>query len=152
MERGKNMIEILRFNFKRKIKEKNMTISAIERKAGLSTNAIRSFLAGRSSNPSIKTLLSACKALECPLSDLTEEHEKDKSIKTISNKILENSILLQLYENCVAASNKVIFEDKLDLSFKNYSKIINETYEFYYSKSDHNIDKDFVKWLIKKHI
>jgi len=60
----------LKEEIRKRMEAKNLSIAALERKAGLNIHAIRNILTGKIRKPSAQCLQATANALECSLLDL----------------------------------------------------------------------------------
>jgi transcriptional regulator with XRE-family HTH domain len=86
---------ILKEKIVEKLKEKNLSISVLERKAGLSIHTIRNILKGRIKNPRAEVLSSVAEVLECSLLDLITPSSFPTSFEQKNNKTSKENILLE---------------------------------------------------------
>jgi len=93
-------------NLKQKIREKlneqNLSVAALEKKAGLKMSAVRNILRGQTRKPSAYTLKKISDALNCKIDDLlVEDHINNKYFckyerQKIPLKFEEPELLLRL--------------------------------------------------------
>jgi transcriptional regulator with XRE-family HTH domain len=144
---------ILKEKIIEKMKEKNLSIGALERKAGLTTHSIRNILKGRIKNPRAETLLAIAESLEYSFLDLIN------ASFSCSNSLQENTITNKK-SNCVehptfmAACAKVVaslLEEKvLNLSLDDYFDMIKAVYFYSLFKELRTPDIKFAKWLLEE--
>lgn len=70
------------------VKEKNLNLNKLAIRAGLSTSTLSSFMAGKSNDPTMSTVLHICEAFDLPLCEffndklfenvMSEEKDDDK--------------------------------------------------------------------------
>ena len=97
------------------MKERNLSIAALERQAGLSTHAVRNIVKGRIKRPSAQSLQAIAKALECSLTDLMKQSPtRNGEAKKIINIIIrkkKNVILndIRLMRECSQTILKTLY-------------------------------------------
>ncbi|NRA89556.1 MAG: helix-turn-helix transcriptional regulator [Simkaniaceae bacterium] len=123
----------------------NLSVSEAERLAGLRISALRNILRGQSKNPSVEILSKLAALFQCSISELMGE-----SID-IKNKHFQTQI--DNFEFFVDFSNfvKTFCEEKhVMLSYKKFSNIQSESYDYTVENKLKTMDKNFTKWLLQK--
>ena len=150
-----NKYETLRERLLQKIEKKNLSVLALERKAGLKSHAIRNIIAGRSKKPHTVILEAAVKVLGCSIEELFSEHKKEIS----SHSLLENFKL----EKTTLINNTRLFRNSVDLvlsiyEHNNYTPfmeqimlIIKIVYDFSDKEQEDEPDKRFAEWIITQY-
>ncbi len=138
-----------------RMEAKNLTIYALEKKAGLNRSAVRNILQGFSKNPSIEILSAVALALDCTLNDLAGTSESGqfsyKSDKKVAHKTKESNLWYKdLYLENVRVLSTLASERGLELNLEQMTNLIQESYKYSLSKNSHNADKDFCNWLISR--
>ena len=143
----------LQEQIRNRMTSKQLSIHALERKAGLKRSAVRNILQGLSKKPSAETLLSIAEALECSINDLVGPdyggHLINAYIKTQNKNTYPWNE--QLYSEAVKMTSKCIQERTLELKLDQVVNLVNETYKYSLNKNSEKIDKDFTKWLVGKY-
>lgn len=140
---AKNLKNIL----SQKINDMGISVSALEKKAGLSANSLRNILKGSSQNPSIETILAISKVLQISLDDLTGSNLSsslsgiNKLSKHEWNPILYKEATVSVIDQALLINPKTSIEEVMYL--------IEETY-IYSLEKNKKIDNSFVNWLVKK--
>ncbi len=138
-----------------RLEDKRLSISTLEKEAGLKKSAVSNILLDRSKKPSYETIKAIAKVFDCSPEELVGIDEKNYNIlntrnaETSSNKQLAWNP--DLYNNTVIAFNK--FCEKNSRLPKNLSAavtIIDEIYNFHLKKKTNNIDDDFVEWIARR--
>ena len=141
---------------RKKLEEKNMSINALERVAGLKANAVHNILKGASRNPKKETLAAIASTFECSVKDLTEgvdETEIISSSNTQTKTSLETnppwdpSLYLKIIETLTTLlSDKAILPPT-----KKIHSLIWEIYLYSLSHEDRKVDPRFVEWFVNKY-
>ena len=138
---------------RKKLEEKNMSINALERIAGLKTNAVHKILKGASKNPKKETLLAIATTFECSVSDLIEGDDilssisSDDKISSEANPTWDPDLYLKIIETLTSIfSNKTVLPPT-----KKIHSLIWEIYLYSLSHEDRKVDPRFVEWLINKY-
>lgn len=140
---------------RKKLEEKNMSINALERVAGLKTNAIHNILKGASRNPKKETLQAIATTFECSVKDLLEGDTEEDSSSSIDQKtssldagpIWDPNLYIRIIETL-----SPILEDKTVCpSTKKIHSIIWEIYLYSIAHEDRKVDHRFVEWIANKY-
>lgn len=147
------MSPYLQKQIQNRLEEKNLTINALEKQAGLKRSAARNILQGLSKKPSAETLKAIANVLGCSVDDLIGPN--DSSLTSISFKTNSTSKVThpwneKLYVNTLNAILKNLKDKKPDLKFEQVTALIGEVYKYSLAKKSDKIDQDFVKWIINK--
>lgn len=150
-----NKYEALKNRLLEKMREKNLSIAALERKAGLKVHAIRNFTLGRSKKPNIENLQAVVKVLECSIEELFNNQKEE--IKSENIFLLyteeEKTILVEnmsLFKNIVELISKIYSSKNYVPSVEQVLFPIKEIYIFC-AKNQYNVpDENFAEWMITK--
>jgi transcriptional regulator with XRE-family HTH domain len=134
----------------KKIKERNINISELERRASLSTGSIRRIVNGLVPNPTIETVVAIANVFNCSIDELLG----NRTIKALNPSelhipkeiIWENnlmkSIFLETYNH--------IQKNNTTTNLQTVVAFILETYNYCLFKKNGVFDKDFYEWYIKQ--
>jgi transcriptional regulator with XRE-family HTH domain len=127
----------------------NITIPALERKAGVKTNAVRNILTGRSKNPNIDTLKAIARALECSLEELiaSEQTEGNLISETRLAKVEDTTLYVQIVDNVLKEYNK----KNIAPTISKLNIVVLEIYSYLHSKKK-AIDVDFIEWMVERNL
>ena len=128
-----------------KMKQQNLSASALEKKAHLKRGIISSITRGISSNPSAQTLIALSKTLGCSIDELL--HDTNLTLDPSSDTDPFDSKLFidaaNILHNLITIQNK-------SLPVVQAIAMIKEVYLYSKNKNISSIDTDFAKWLIHK--
>ena len=147
------MSAILQKQIQRKLDEKNLTVNALEKMAGLKRSAARNILDGYSKKPSAETLKAIADVLGCSVEDLmVPEDARLASMPAQSNVAskITHSWNEKLYVDSIKAISKKLADKKLDLKFEQVTQLAGEVYKYSLAKKTEKIDQDFINWLVNK--
>ena len=135
-----------------RMESKQLTVHALERKAGLNRSAVRNILQGFSKKPSANVLMTIAEALDCTIEDLVGQGNDELSgrIKTVAKTRNAHAWNDKLYIDAVKAVTKFAGEKDSQLKSDRIISLINETYKYSLDKGSDTLDQDFTKWLISK--
>ena len=138
-----------------RLENKRLSISTLEKEAGLKKSAVSNILLDRSKKPSYETIKAIAKVFECSPEELIGIPEEEYN--NLNTRLPEASVNKQiqwkpeLYSNSVMAFND--FCEQNNQFPKNYSSAISliyEIYNFHLQKKTNVIDSDFVEWIAKR--
>lgn len=141
---------------RKKLEEKNMSINALERVAGLKTNAVHNILKGASKNPKKETLLAIASTFECSVKDLTEGVD---DIEVLSFPTSQNTPSQEvnpswdpdLYVQIIDILKPILAKRTAPPLTKKIHSLIWEIYLYSFSHEEKKVDPRFVEWLINKY-
>lgn len=141
---------------RKKLEEKNMSINALERIAGLKTNAVHNILKGASRNPKKETLVAIATTFECSVKDLIEgDLEEETSSSCLHPKIAPTESNIpwdpDLYLKIITALTVILSEKLFAPSTKKIHSLIWEVYLYSLSHEERKVDPRFIEWLINKY-
>ena len=136
------------------MKERKLSIAALERQAGLSIHSIRNILKGRIKKPSAQSLQIIAETLECSLADLVQKspyknEEMGKVIRPLVKK--ENCMILddnELMRECSQMIITLVKDEGKSLSIDDYLNILKNVYSYSASEKIRKVDHKFSKWFI----
>lgn len=134
-------------NLRQIMKKQKISISALERKAGVTVGSVQNILYKRSKNPGIETLLNISKALQTPLYVLIASTEDD-----ISPTLQKTSAPwdINLYADAVIVVKNLILNNDLSLNQREFLECVNKIYEYSQKSLKDKIDLTFAEWTIEE--
>lgn len=152
--RKKSMRSTLRDEIEIRMEAKNLSISALERKSGLTIHSVRNILKGRISKPSARSLQAIADALECSILDLMNPSlskntrlMKPLEVNTKKPTFIDDYALMK---NCFKIVTKLINEKGIYFSVDDYLDCVGIIYTYTLSGEPKMIDLKFVKWVMDK--
>jgi transcriptional regulator with XRE-family HTH domain len=145
------MSSYLQAQIKIRMEAKNLSIYALEKKAGLKRSAVRNIIQGFSKKPGAEVLLAIAQILECTVEDLagSTHHNHPVHIETPSTiRKAQHTWDESLFLDSIAVVSKCL--DNKDTTLEQMLPIILEAYKYSIGKNSNKADVDFVKWLINK--
>ncbi|OJW51124.1 MAG: hypothetical protein BGO67_12405 [Alphaproteobacteria bacterium 41-28] len=133
------------------MKAKDLSLSALEKKAGLKTNIVQNILRGKSKKPSAEILQAVSEVLECTVKDLLnkeeifQENETLESDKEILNNKYEHPKLLQ---DTVKWINDFTTQQDAELTVSQVLTSIQEIYLHSLQTNPIKVDQEFGEWFI----
>jgi transcriptional regulator with XRE-family HTH domain len=134
-------------SIKRKLLEQNLTVSALEKKAGIRPSSLQNIIQGRSKNPNLDTLKTVAKALECSVSDLLEEDRISADIELFLGKNAWNQ---DRYFDIISSVISVCRKSKRILPKKVFLLAVEEIYDYALRYSKNNVDQDLIDWVLQR--
>lgn len=137
---------VLKNRLQQKISDSSLSVSEVERRAGLGSGSLRNFLLGRVKKPSLDAISAVARALSCELVDLVKEDFQGE-IETFTlpwNHKIYTEVLLFI-QNFISKNN-------LNWDLDNVLTIAREIYSYSIKDNGDSIDKRFAEWIINKKI
>lgn len=128
-----------------------LSVSALERQAGLKINVARNILRGQSKKPSAETLQAIANVMECSVQDLLgikkESFTSSMRPPDDGSPLVESPEILNEALQCTL---KIIKENGYNITVKQTLAIVEEVYAYSMKKSPPHVEVDFVEWFIKR--
>lgn len=140
-------MQTLQVNIKEKLKKKGITVSEVERRAGLNKTTVQNILLGRSRSPGIDIISALAKELECTVDELISPESEVKPSKAMK---------LDWYDTTFIRATQYVsaFLKKRSINCS-LEAVINCATEIYaYSLKANlkdNIDEQFAEWITERH-
>jgi len=134
-----------------RLKAKNLTVSALEKKAGLKNYTVRNIMRGKSRNPNFEMMQAICNVLGCSIQDLIEKDQHfievdEEGVEHLAEEIsFDNQALLL---NCVETVNSILEKNKQVLTVRQVMTCIEEIYLHSHKQNLNTADSSFAKWFI----
>jgi len=125
---------------------KNLSISNLERKAGLKKGTARNIVSNISQNPTIDTLAAIASVLNCKVDDLISSTTTDINIKASVEEDykLEVTLFWEIVEYILSNAR----DKNISLTLNDTISVIKQAYIFLLTKKNKEIDREFIGWLI----
>lgn len=134
-----------------RMKAKNLSVSTLEREAGLKTHAVQNIIRGKSRKPSAELLQAVADVLGCTIKELLESQDifdEDDAAKS------KNEVLDAPYENpalfleTVKIVNAKLENKKNKISTQQAITCIEEIFFHSLQKDASYVDQEFADWFI----
>lgn len=143
---GKNIKE----QIMARAKEKNLSIQALEEKAGLNKN-VSNIVRNKSLNPQIKTLVAIAKVLDCTVNDLIADPQNTKLQIQKRQKELEDCEFTEtLFQEIVQKIIDRLQAKKIHVTLNQVMVALKEAYILFFTKKNKKVDTELIEWLIDK--
>jgi len=142
----------LKTNIEKQLSARNLSVSELERRAGLKQSTLQNILYGRSKNPSIETVSLIAKELNCSIEELMGElnvYHSEVPVSKIDAVVEEPYWNATLYIKAIEVIQTILDAKKLNLSKKQILASVDEVYKYSMGVSE-EIDKRFAEWMIDK--
>lgn len=135
---------------KNRMESVRLTVSDLEKRAGLSLSSVRNILNGRSKNPSYDTIVAIAKELNCSLDELCygtlpADEKRDE-------KEDQHSWSLSTFYECLMFVDEYLHEINYVPNLKEVINMASDIYVYSYTNGGSSIDKRFGQWVINKKI
>ncbi len=150
------MTTLLKDQILNRMKAQHLSISALERKAGLNLHSVRNIIKGRIKKPSAHSLQAIAEALECSVLDLinSSSSSDSQSAKTVRVKMKRSSLLneFNLMKTCFESVTRLVKEKKMSVAIDDYLSIIEIIYFYSISEDPLKVDSKFINWIINNEL
>ena len=137
------LVEKIKAKINEKLSESKRNVSAAERLAGLPENTIRNILDGVSKNPKIETLQAISRFLGCSLDELVGNITKP-AVKAKPDLPIDYELFASVFE----LVNTYLNKNNIQVTLDQIIFLLEQSYDFCYTKRSKQIDREFVEWLI----
>jgi transcriptional regulator with XRE-family HTH domain len=135
------MTSVLQKNLRSQLKEKNLSVHALEKKSGLKAGAVQNILQGKSKKPSADLIFAIAQELHCSVEELLQETTPLK--KQPSKKWVPG-----LYMDALKIMNALVDERKIEMGKESLLKLVEEVYLYSLDGGLEQADRKFSEWLI----
>lgn len=129
------------------LSQHNMSVTALERQAGVKPLLFRNLINGRSKNPSISTLIALARQIGCKIEDLLGEEFELQDDKAVKHTDLPETNL-RLLNDCLSALSEELLKLGKNVPVKKVFLYLEEVYLFSLKKGSLTPDLDFLDWII----
>ncbi len=136
------MSDILLKNIQSHINNKALSVSAVERLAGLKKNAVYNILKGISKKPSLETIQAISVALDCSINDLIEDRGADMNQ---ASEVLEDP---NLFIESAKILTVILSDQDKRIPLDVFCSMSQELYLFSFKKKLEAPDRDFADWIV----
>ncbi len=133
--------------------KKNTNTAEVERATGLANSSLRNFLKGRVNDPRFETIITVAKHLDINIMDLVAsmssnfQEQQDSPPENVEVDSKTTPWIPNVLKECVDAVAEIVGENKS--SYEDAIKYVEQSYKYAIEHKQQNVDKDFVKWIIK---
>ena len=135
---------VLQKNLYKFIKERNIQITELERKAELKKNSVYNIVKGISRKPSAEILQTIADTLGVSIKDLYSPNIKVNDYLGQDDYILFQKILPEII--------KTIKKLNLVVSETEFSQTLNEVFNYYRPTPDESIDNKIIAWILHQRV
>ena len=132
---------------RRVMDERQISIYALERSAGMKPSVVQNIIYGRSKNPGVDTVKAIAKALNCSVTELIEETTGDQ------HPLFDNSLEpwnLSCFVEVLKSIEMIARERNLTIAQKDTFSLAQEIYNYAMHSPSKSVDLTFVRWLLDK--
>ena len=151
-QKGKKMESFLQRRIKNYLDATGLSVSALERQAGLKINVARNILRGQSKKPTAETLQAIANVMECTVQDLLGVKKEIFSSTTLKTPE-DGSPLLEypeIFAESVQRALEVVADNEYKLTVKQLLTLVEEVYAYSIKKNPPHVEMDFVKWFASR--
>lgn len=126
-----------------------MSVSELERRAGLKPSTVQNILHGRSKNPGIDTIKCIAQELHCSIEELIGELNASTALKREEN-IEDLPWNASLFIQGIETVQSILEKKKKLLPKKQILATVEEIYKYALDGNSEEIDPRFTEWLLEK--
>lgn len=138
-------IDVVRTKVKEILQDKNLTISQLERLAGIGPTSLRYFLTGRTKKPKLEVLIAVAKVLQIDVSELMGDNFDISEISK-HQSIWDENFLKEI----IHYFGKLTREQEIKISSLEAFSLIQEFYFLKYNDRPADVKQSISTWLVKK--
>ncbi len=134
-----------------RMRAKNLSLTTLEKEAGVRPHAVQNILRGKSKKPSAELLQAVADVLGCNVKDLLrpkesyDEEELSSSRKEFLSHAYDNP---DLFVETVQFVNAALREKENSLTIEQFMRCVEEIYIQSLQKDPNQVDEDFAEWWI----
>jgi transcriptional regulator with XRE-family HTH domain len=133
-------------NIKKKILERGLSATDIEKLSGLKESSVRNILSGRSKNPRANTVVAIANAVGCTVNELICGEEQ--AYKNSEKMVDDTPWNLHLFVDSVRVVNDSLEKRSITPSFNTVLFVIKEVYSYSTKSNVDEADYTFAAWLV----
>lgn len=137
----------LQKNLLSQLKEKNMSINALEKISGLKQSAIQNIIRGRSKKPSADLLMAIAQALDCSVEDLL----KSDHLHSPASSSIKKQWAPELYRDALKKVQSILDSKKIVSDKDHVLKTVEEVYLYSLEGNLPHADQRFAEWIVSRH-
>jgi len=134
-----------------RMRAKNLSLSSLEKEAGLKPHAVQNILRGKSKRPSAAILKAVGDVLGCSVNDLLDQHEiyHEEDLSQSKKELLSRKYEYpDLFSEIVKFVNEALKHKDNALTIEQFMSCIEEIYLHSLQKDPSKIDKEFAEWWV----
>lgn len=134
-----------------RMRAKNLSLSELEKEAGLKRNTVQNIMRGRSKRPSADIMQAVADVLGCSVKDLLtqEEVSYEENLSQSNKELLSHEYEHpELFSEIVVFVNTALKNKENKLTIEQFMSCIQEIYLHSLQKDPSQIDEEFAEWWI----
>lgn len=134
-----------------RMRAKNLSLTTLEKEAGLRPHAVQNILRGKSKKPSAELLQAVADVLGCNVRDLLHPQEPypEDDLSSPKKEFLQRPYEHQdLFVETVKLVNHILKEKENPLTIEQFMKCVEEIYIQSLQKDSTKVDEEFAEWWI----
>lgn len=134
-----------------RMRAKNLSLSELEKEAGLKRNTVQNIMRGRSKRPSADLLQAVADVLGCSVKDLLTQQEisYEENLSPSNKELLSREYEHpELFSEIVIFVNAALKNKENKLTIEQFMSCIQEIYLHSLQKDPSQIDEEFAEWWI----
>lgn len=140
----------IKSQIKNRMQAMDLSVRALERKAGLNIGAVTNILHGTSANPTTETLVALATAFDCSIDDLLNRAKKTSQEASVNQHFQPFQWNGKLFLSIVSELNKQLYSRGVSISSDKSLALIQEVYLYSLKKNKEVAEESLVEWLLDK--
>lgn len=134
------------------IEHKGLSLSEIEKGAGIPRAALRNFLNGTVKDAKIEVIIAVAKFLEIDIGELLSSNVEDEpTLKKESTPLNNTALNKQLLMECVQSMTSYMSKKNITVTFDESLEIIRKIYNYSIQYTESKLDTSFLEWCLDSH-
>lgn len=140
---------VLRKKLAEVIEQKDLSLSKVEKGAGVPRAVLRNFINGKVKEPKVDVILAVSKFLEVDLNELLSESIEPEYISNPQDDVMIEVLDKKMLLDCVKYLIEYTTIKQKVLSIDEALSLIKKTYEYSKKYSNSKLDSSFMEWAIE---
>lgn len=149
---------MLKENLTKILKETNLTVPELERRAGIKPYSLRNIVQGKSTNPSVEIVFAIARELGYTVEELLSSsvsHKDNKNAPKTNEHLISIFNHIKLDKNLLSEIHNFLFDSFQhlnDINFYQYICGLSDIYQYCFEQNNKSFDIRFANWWLKKNL
>ena len=153
VKKGISMSTSIAKHISTRMRAKNLSLSELEKEAGLKRNTVQNIMRGRSKRPSADILQAVADVLGCGVKELLAQQESsyEENLTQSNTKLLSHEYEHpELFSEIVNFVNHALKNKENKLTIEQFMSCVQEIYLHSLQKDPNHMDEEFAQWCIDR--
>jgi|JI7StandDraft_1071085.scaffolds.fasta_scaffold25541_1 transcriptional regulator with XRE-family HTH domain len=149
---------MLKENLTKILKETNLTVPELERRAGIKPYSLRNIVQGKSTNPSVEIVFAIAKELGYTMEELlsssishksnkSEAKNNESSVRIFNHIKFDKNLLSEIHDFLLNH-----FQNLDELNFYQYISGLSDIYQYCFEQNNMLFDIRYANWWLKRNL